>query len=93
MVAVRGLGQGIYPGAGASDALDDTISYTHLYRAVKGVMEGPSRYLLEAVAQDIADAILVAFPVSAVRVRVQKTRPPIRDARLDGAGMEIYRRR
>ena len=46
--------------AGRSDSLDDTVNYAALYRAVKGVMEGPPRNLLEAVAQDIADAVLGA---------------------------------
>ena len=79
--------------AGRSDSLDDTINYAALYRAVKGVMEGPPRNLLEAVAQDIADAVLGGFAVDGVRVRVRKTQPPIRDARLESAGVEIERRR
>lgn len=79
--------------AGRSDSLDDTINYAALYRAVKGVMEGPPRNLLEAVAQDIADAVLGGFAVDAVKVRVRKTQPPIRDARLESAGAEIERRR
>ena len=79
--------------AGRSDSLDDTINYAALYRAVKGVMEGPPRNLLEAVAQDIADAVLGGFPVDAAKVRVRKTQPPIRDARLTSAGVEIERRR
>ena len=79
--------------AGASDDLGDTINYAEVYRAVKGVTEGPPRNLLEAVAQDIADAVLGGFRVDGVRVRVRKTQPPIRDARLESAGVEIYRRR
>ena len=79
--------------AGTSDSLDDTINYAALYRAVKGVMEGPPRNLLEAVAQEIADAVLGSFAVDGVRVRVRKTQPPIRDARLGSAGVEIERRR
>ena len=79
--------------AGASDDLGDTINYAEVYRAVKRVMEGPSRNLLEGVAQDIAEAVLGGFAVDAVRVRVRKTQPPIRDARLESAGVEIYRSR
>lgn len=78
---------------GKSDDLADTISYTHLYRAVKQVMEGPPRNLLEAAAEDIASAILSSFPVSGVRVRVKKTRSPIKEAHLESAGVEIYRTR
>ena len=78
--------------AGASDQLAHTINYAALYRAVKNAMEGPPRNLLEAVAHDIAEAILGHFGVDAVRVRVRKTQPPITGATLDGAGVEIYRR-
>ena len=79
--------------AGASDDLGDTINYAEVYRAVRRVMERPPRNLLETVAQDIADAVLGGFPVDAVRVRVRKTQPPIRDARLASAGVEVTRRR
>ena len=44
--------------AGTSDSLDDTVSYTHLYRIVKEIMEGPSRKLLENAAETVAHRIL-----------------------------------
>ena len=80
--------------AGASDDLADTVSYAHLYRAVKAVMEGEPRQLLETAAGAIADAILRQHPaVAAVRVRVGKPRPPIRGAVIAAAAVEIYRTR
>ena len=80
--------------AGASDDLADTVSYTHLYRAVKAVMEGEPRQLLETAAAAIAGAILQQHPlVAGVRVRVSKPRPPIRGAVIDAAAVEIYRTR
>ena len=79
--------------AGISDSLDDTINYAALYRTVKAVMEGPPRNLLEAVAQYIADDVLDGFKVDAVTVRVRKTQPPIQNARLESAGVEIRRSR
>ena len=79
--------------AGASDNLSDTVNYAAMYRAVRGVMEGPPRNLLEAVAEDIATAILSSFSVDAVSVRVRKPQPPIRDAQLASVGVEIYRSR
>ena len=79
--------------AGVSDNLDDTVSYTHLYRAAKEVMEGPPQNLLEAVAEGIASAVLQSFPVEAVRVRVKKTRPPIRGGLMSSVGVEVYRTR
>ncbi|MDA0263699.1 MAG: dihydroneopterin aldolase [Chloroflexi bacterium] len=77
--------------AGKSDRLEDTISYAHIYRAVKSVMEGEPRNLLEAAAQGIADRILADFPVESVEVRVKKPHPPIRGSVIDYAAVEIFR--
>ena len=79
--------------AGRSDRLEDTISYAHIYRAVKDVMEGEPRNLLEAAAQSIADRVLSEFPVDSVTVRVKKPHPPIRGSIIESATVEIYRRR
>ena len=78
--------------AGQSDRLDDTVSYTHLYRVVQSVMEGESRNLLETAAQAIADRVLAQFPVDAVSVSVKKPRPPVRGSVIEHAMVEIYRR-
>lgn len=79
--------------AGASDDLTDTVDYSRAYRVVREIVEGPGRNLLEAVAEETAGALLKAFPVSGVRVRVAKPHVSIRGAILDGAAVEIYRRR
>ena len=78
---------------GASDRLEDTVSYTRLYRAVQEVMEGESKNLLEATAQAIASRVLAEFPVAAVRVQIKKPRPPIRGSVIDHAAVEVYRTR
>ncbi|MAF37879.1 MAG: dihydroneopterin aldolase [Chloroflexi bacterium] len=79
--------------AGASDRLEDTVSYAHIYRAVLDVMEGEPRNLLEAAAQSIAERVLADFPVDSVSVRVKKPHPPIRGSVIENATVEIYRRR
>ena len=79
--------------AGVSDRLEDTISYAHIYRAVRDVMEGEPRNLLEAAAQSIADRLLAEFPVDSVSVSVKKPHPPIRGSVIENATVEIYRRR
>ena len=79
--------------AGASDRLEDTISYAHIYRAVRDVMEGEPRNLLEAAAQSVADRILAEFPVNSVAIRVKKRHPPIRGSVIENATVEIFRRR
>ena len=76
---------------GASDRLEDTVSYTQLYRAVLAVVGGESRSLLEATAQAIAVKVLAEFPVRAVHVILKKPHPPIRSSSIDSAAVEIYR--
>ena len=79
--------------AGSSDRLEDTISYAHIYRAVRDVMEGEPRNLLEAAAQSIAYRVLHEFPIASVSVRVKKPHPPIRGSVIENATVEITRRR
>jgi len=77
--------------SGRSDRLEDTVSYTHLYRSVQKVLEGESKNLLEATAEAVAGRILEEFPVDAVQVRVKKPRPPIKGSFVENAVVEIYR--
>lgn len=79
--------------AGRSDALQDTITYSDLYRIAEAVVEGEPHSLLESVAETIAEQILDSFSAAAVRVCVGKPSPPIADAILKGASVEIYRER
>ena len=77
--------------AGKSDRLDDTVSYAHIFRVVRDVMAGEPMELLEALAEEIASRSLDSFPIDSIRVRITKTRPPIKGAVLSGAAVEIYR--
>ena len=79
--------------AGLSDDPGDTLSYVHLYRLVKEVAEGPSRRLLESLAETISQRVLDEFDVDAVKVRVRKPEAPIKGSILAYAGVEVYRRR
>lgn len=78
---------------GLTDYLGDTVSYTHLYRAVRSIMEGTSRNLLERLAQEIASRLLADFPLDAVTVSVKKPSPPIRGSFIEHAAVRIHRRR
>ena len=77
---------------GASDDLRDTVDYSRVYRAVKETVEGPSRNLLESLAEEVAQELLRTFSLDGVRVRVTKPHVPIKGAVLEGAGVEIHRR-
>lgn len=78
---------------GHTDSVDDTVSYSHLYRAVKAIMEGEPRNLLERLAQDTADRLLADFPLEAITVTVKKPNPPIKGSFIDYAAVVIHRRR
>ena len=77
--------------AGLSDDLQDTVSYSPMYRLVKEVMQGSSHKLLESLAETIAQRVLDSFDVDSVRVKVKKPEVPIKDSVLDHASVEIFR--
>jgi len=55
-----------------TDNITDTIDYRELRAIVKGVIEGPSMRLLEAMAGQIADRVLEVPGARAVSVRISK---------------------
>lgn len=78
---------------GMTDHLADTVSYTHIYRQVKQVVEGESKNLLEALAGAVARQVLDSFPVESVQVTVKKPLPPVKGSVIEYAAVEIVRRR
>ncbi len=66
-----------------SDRLEDAVDYREVARCVRDVSDGRRFALLEALAAAVADAIVAAFPVEAVRVRVRK--PDVRPGGFDVA--------
>ena len=78
--------------AGLSDDVRDTINYARIYRLVKNVVEGPSRKLLENLAETIAQGLLTGYDVDAVSVKVKKPEVPMKGSILDYASVEIFRR-
>ena len=77
--------------AGLSDDPADTINYSRMYRLVKEIMEGPSRKLLENLAEAVAQGILENFDVASVRVKVKKPEVPMKGSILSHASVEIFR--
>lgn len=65
-----------------SDELGDTVDYAAVFSLVGGIVEGRSFRLLEALAGEIAAAIVAAHGtdeprLDAVEVRVRKPRAPL----------------
>jgi len=62
--------------AARDDDLGETLDYRALAEAAREVVEGPSRRLLETLADEIASRVLERAPAGWVRVRVSKLHPP-----------------
>ena len=63
--------------AAATDDLRRTVHYGELAELAAGIVAGPPRDLIEAVAGEIAEAVLRTFPVRAAEVTVHKPAAPI----------------
>lgn len=79
--------------AGTTDDLARTVDYAAVFDACRAIVEGPSVRLIETLAERIAGALLVGFPVAhEVVVRVRKPHAPLRGT-FAWAGVEVRRRR
>lgn len=77
--------------AGRSDRLEDAVDYVRLVEIVRERAAVSRFHLLEALASDIAAALLAGLPrAEAVRVRVVK---PEALAGIPSVGVELVRRR
>jgi len=80
--------------AGTTDDLDKTVDYRGIFEICRSVVEGPSRRLIETLAEAIAQKVLEASAdrgVDEVVVRVRKPDVPL-PGELDHASVEITRR-
>jgi dihydroneopterin aldolase len=80
--------------AGVSDDLRRTVDYREVFEIVRDTIEGPSRQLIESLAETIAARLLADFAtvgVGEVMVRVRKPNVNLPGA-LDAASVEITRR-
>ncbi len=73
------------------DNIDDTVSYSYVYKMVREIVEEKNFNLIESLAKEIGDEILAIDKVKEVVVRVSKVSPPINGI-LEEAGVE-YRKK
>lgn len=79
--------------AGLSDNMHDSIHYGEAFEAVKDIVEGKPKNLIEAVAESIAKELLAKFPtLIACKIKVIKPNPPIQGHYKEVA-VEIFRER
>lgn len=79
--------------AAASDRIDDALDYREVVAVVRELSDGRAYRLLEALAADVADALLARFPAAA-RVRVRVRKPDVRlDAPVEHSAVTVERAR
>ena len=79
--------------AGRTDRLEETIDYCAVQEAVRGIIEGSHKKLIETLAEMVAEELLRAFPLLlAVTVEILKPRPPV-DFQFAGVAVRIRRER
>jgi len=61
----------------ATDDLIETVHYGELAELAAGIIAGPPRDLIEAVAGEIADTVMARYPVHAAEVTLHKPSAPI----------------
>lgn len=76
--------------AAGSDDIDDALDYKAVSQRVKAFIEESSFQLVEALAESVATLVLKEFPVSSVKITLNKT-GAVRDAR--DVGVIIERKR
>lgn len=59
-----------------SDSLKDTINYESVYAAVMEVVSSRKHRLLEALGEEVADALIRNFPISKVTISLRKLNLP-----------------
>jgi dihydroneopterin aldolase len=85
------LGLDVRPAAKA-DRLEQCVDYGKVYDKINEAVTEKRFYLIEAVAQHIADKILADFQVEEVTVRVRKPNVPIKGS-IDHVEVEITRQK
>jgi dihydroneopterin aldolase len=76
-----------------TDSLKQTINYVRVYDAIKQLVLGKKYFLIETLAETIADGLLKGFKkVDKVVVRVRKPSAPVKGV-IDHVEVEIARAR
>lgn len=80
--------------AGTTDDLNQTTSYSEVYRQARDIIEDGPYDLIETVAEKIAAAVLTTYAeVQDIRVTVRKPEVPIKGSVLRAVGIEVFRTR
>ncbi|WEG12707.1 dihydroneopterin aldolase [Pullulanibacillus sp. KACC 23026] len=79
--------------AGKTDNLEHSVNYAEVYEAVRQIVEGPPKKLVESVGEAISSELLEGFPlIQACQVKVIKPDPPI-PGHYESVAIELRRTR
>lgn len=78
--------------ATVTDRVEDTVDYGSICEFAALVAQQRSYKTLERLASEIADRILIRFPVEAISVKAAKPEPPIA-LTVDEVSVEVWRER
>lgn len=76
--------------AGKSDNLTDTLNYEKVYKTVYNCIRRNKFYLIEALAERIAESIIAKYKTKRVIVKVRKPHAPVKGV-LDTVEVEFDR--
>ena len=76
--------------AGQSDDLNETLNYEKIYKTVQNCTKRNKYYLIEKLADRIAQSVLRKYKTDKVIVRVRKPHAPVKGV-LDTVEVEIVR--
>ena len=74
-----------------SDEVEDTVNYSELFRIVKAIIEGKPHNLLESLAKNISDRILLDYDIYSVSVTIKKPEVRINESNLDYPAVTLTR--
>jgi len=84
---------GDFGGAARTDKLKQTVDYEQVYARIQGIVHAQKFYLLEALANTIAERLLQEFSIlDRVAVRIRKPHPPVKGV-VDYVEVEITQSR
>ncbi len=75
-----------------TDNLEDTLNYELIYKTVESCINLKKFYLIEALANSIAESIFHKYAVEKLTIRVRKPHAPVKGV-LDTVEVEIQRRK
>ena len=76
--------------AGQSDNLSDTVDYGQVVEYILDIFTSKDRNLIESVAEDICQKLLLEYPLFKVHLRIRKPHAPI-IAHFDTVEVELVR--